>query len=120
MAIGTVYLIPSSIEVFVWLAIFCTCAWFIQQYADGKFFLHGFLVSLLNCVWVTAAHIVLSKSYLANHPEEAMSYANLYKIYHLSMTSAMLLFGPVIGILSGIVLGMMSTVFALIKLRTKQ
>ena len=57
MAIATVFVIPSSIEPLFWLAIFVVSAWLIAKKAPGKYFLHGFCVSLVNCVWITGAHI---------------------------------------------------------------
>ena len=52
MALGTVQLIPERIEPFFWLAIFAFCAWVIAKVCSGKYFLHGFLVSMVNSVWV--------------------------------------------------------------------
>jgi hypothetical protein len=37
----------------------------------GKYFLNGFLVSIVNCIWITAAHIFLFSAYISNHPDEA-------------------------------------------------
>ncbi len=106
MAFATVYWIPSSIESFIWLPIFLLCAWLIAKNAPGKYFLHGLLVSLVNCVWITGVHIKLSTAYIANHPQEADMYAQMFAKTGLSMHRAMLVFGPVIGIISGIVLGL--------------
>ncbi len=106
MAFATVYWIPSNIEPFIWLPIFLVCAYLIAKNAPGKYFLHGLLVSLVNCVWITAVHIKLSSAYIANHPEEGKMYAEMFAKNGLSMHRAMLVFGPVIGIISGIVLGL--------------
>ena len=106
MAIATVYWIPSNIEPYIWLPIFLVCAYLIAKNAPGKYFLHGFLTSLVNCVWITGVHIKLSTPYMAHHPQEAEQYAKMYTQYHLSVHRAMLVFGPVIGIISGVVLGL--------------
>jgi len=37
----------------------------------GMYFLHGFLVSLVNSVCITAVHVILYPSYMATHPEMA-------------------------------------------------
>ena len=71
MAIATVYFIPSNIEPVCWLVIFIICAYFIAKQCAGKYFLNGFSVSLVNCVWITGAHILLYHTYIANHPQEA-------------------------------------------------
>ena len=86
------------------------CAYLIAKNAPGKYFLHGFLVSLVNCIWITGAHIILSVPYLASHPQEAAQYAKMNEMGHLSVTQAMLIFGPVIGIISGLVLGLFAFV----------
>jgi hypothetical protein len=46
MGIGTVSLIPSSVEPAFWLVIFAICAYVIARRAPGRFFLHGVAVSL--------------------------------------------------------------------------
>ena len=71
MALATVFWIPSRIEPVFWLVIFLLCAYFIVRTAPGKYFLHGFLVSLLNSVWITAAHIILFSTYIGGHQQEA-------------------------------------------------
>ncbi len=108
MAFATVYFIPSNIEPVCWLVIFLLCAYFIAKNAPGRYFLHGFLVSLVNCIWITGAHILMSATYLANHTQEADQYAKINSQAHLTVTQAMLIMGPAIGIISGLVLGLFS------------
>lgn len=108
MAIATVSIIPSKIEPAFWLVIFITCAYFIAKKCDGKYFLHGFLLSLANCVWITSAHILFFSTYIANHAEEAAMMANGPMQNHPRL--AMLVMGPIIGIISGLVLGLFSFV----------
>jgi hypothetical protein len=104
MAIATVYWIPSNIEPLFWLLIFIICAYIIAKKADSKYFFHGFMTSLANCVWITGIHIILFKTYLANHAQEAEMMTKM------PMPDAprlmMLLTGPVVGIVSGLVLGL--------------
>src|SRR5438874_464379 len=71
MAIATVFWIPGNIELFFWLILFFICAYIIAKQTTGKYFLHGFLVSLLNSVWVTSAHIIFYDTYISHHAEEA-------------------------------------------------
>ena len=104
MAIATVFVIPSNIEPLFWLVIFIVCAVVIARRCAGKRFLHGFAVSLANCVWITSFHILLFSSYLARHPQEAA----MMKTMPLpdSPRLMMLMTGPVVGVVSGIVLGL--------------
>jgi hypothetical protein len=71
MAFATVYFIPSNIEPFCWLIIFIVCAYVIAKNCSSKFFLHGLMVSIVNAVWITAAHILLFDTYISHHPQEA-------------------------------------------------
>ena len=59
MGIATVYFIPSNVEPLCWLVIFAICTYFIAKNCTEKYFLNGFCVSLVNSVWITAAHILL-------------------------------------------------------------
>lgn len=104
MAVATVFVIPSNIEPIFWLAIFILCAYFIAKNAGGKYFLHGFVLSLANCVWITAAHVLLFSTYIVNHPAEAAMSQQMPMPEHPRMM--MLVMGPVIGIVFGIILGL--------------
>ena len=104
MAVATVFVIPSNIEPVFWLVIFIVCAVVIARQCTERHFMHGFLVSLANCVWVTGAHILLADTYLANHPQEAEMLAKMP--LPDSPRLMMLMTGPLVGIVSGLVLGL--------------
>ena len=104
MAIATVFWIPSNIEPFFWLVIFCICGYSIALKSSGKYFLTGFWVSIANCVWITAAHLIFFQTYMANHTQEADMMAGMPA--HDYPRLMMLLTGPIIGIISGLILGL--------------
>ena len=104
MAIATVYVIPSNIEWIFWLVIFLLNAYLLAKNAGGKYFLHGFLVSLVNCAWITSAHILLYSTYIVNHPAEAAMQSQMPMPEHPRLM--MLIMGPIIGIVSGLVQGL--------------
>lgn len=106
MGIATVFLIPSKIEPLFWLAIFLVCAYIIAKQVPGNHFLHGLLVSIVNSVWITAAHVLLFDQYVANHQQEV----EMMKSMPLSPRAMMALMGPVIGVVSGLVLGLFAFV----------
>jgi len=106
MAIATVFWIPGNIEMFFWLPIFIFCAYIIAKQAPGKYFLHGFLVSLLNCVWVTSAHVIFYKTYTSHHADELAMMRNMPFPDH--PRRMMLLVGPFFGIIFGLILGFFS------------
>ncbi|MGN6532860.1 MAG: hypothetical protein ACTHK0_14055 [Ginsengibacter sp.] len=110
MAFATVYFIPSDIEPFCWLIIFIICAYLIAKNCSSKYFLHGLLVSIVNAVWITAAHIILFDQYISHHAKEAemmkkMPLPNSPKLM-------MLITGPVVGIVSGLILGLFAFIAA--------
>jgi hypothetical protein len=110
MAFATVYVIPSTLEPFFWLAIFIVCAFVIARYAPGRYFLHGLLVSITNSIWITAIHASLFYSYVANHPEYLQMTAGLPEALAAHPRRMMVITGPMIGVLSGLVLGLFSWV----------
>jgi uncharacterized membrane protein len=108
MAFATVYVIPSSIEPLCWLAIFIVCAFLIAKNCREKYFLNGLFVSLLNAVWITAVHILLFDTYIARHVQEADMMTKMPMPD--SPRLMMLIIGPIVGVVSGNILGL----FALI------
>ena len=110
MAIATVFWIPSNIEPVYWLVIFVISAYFIALKSSGKYFKSGFWVSIANSVWITAFHIILFKEYLANHVQEAEMLSKMP--LPDSPRLMMLVTGPVVGILSGLVLGLFAYIGA--------
>jgi len=104
MAFGTVFFISSGIEPICWLIIFVICAYLIAKNCSSRYFTHGFLVSLVNSVWITAVHILFFKTYISNHPQEAEMLTKMPMPNHPRMM--MLLTGPVVGAISGLVLGL--------------
>lgn len=108
MAIATISLIPEKVEPIFWLFIFGFCAYVIAKVCPGKYFLHGFLVSMVNAVWITAAHILFRLTYVAHHPQTASMSAGPYLSIHPRL--AMALMGPVFGVMFGIILGLFSII----------
>jgi hypothetical protein len=108
MGIATVFVISSAVEPFCWLAVFLVSAYAIARGAPGRPFLHGVCVGLANSVWVTGAHILLVDQYLARHPREAAMMSSMP--LPTSPRLMMALTGPVVGLVSGIVLGVIAVV----------
>ncbi len=108
MSVATISLIPEKIEPVFWFIIFVFCAWVIAKACNGKYFLHGFLVSLVNCIWIVAFHTLFYKSYMANHPDMSSMNTSLPASLANHPRRAMALMGPVFGIMFGIILGLFS------------
>jgi hypothetical protein len=107
MGFATVFVIPPNIEPICWLVIFGVCAYVIARRCDRLHFVHGLAVSLVNSVWITAAHVAFFDTYLAGHPREAAMSAGMS-----SPRLMMVVMGPVVGLVSGLVLGFFAWVAA--------
>jgi hypothetical protein len=108
MGIATVFFIPSNIEPVFWLVIFIVCAYIFAKKVATRHFLHGLLLGLANSVWITASHILFLSRYIANHPREAAMMASMP--LPDSPRVMMALIGPIIGLVSGLVLGLFALV----------
>jgi hypothetical protein len=106
MAVATISLIPANYEYFFWLVIFILCAYIVAKNAPGQYFLHGFLISLVNSVWITIAHVLFASVYLANHPQmqEMTASMPLFAQHHQRTTMVVLglPFGAAFGLLLGL------------------
>jgi len=103
MGVATVFIVPSRVEPVLWLAIFVVCAVLIARAGVPKPFLYGFLVSVLNSVWIIAAHEIFFDRYVAGHPQEASMPTG-----GIPPRVFMVIIGLMIGIVSGLVLGLFS------------
>jgi len=108
MGILTVFVIPSSFEPVCWLFIFVFCAYVIAKRAPGHYFQHGLMVSVVNSLWIIAAHALLYQQYVAGHPQEARAMAIMPLSNHPRVL--MILIGLLVGALSGLVLGFFAIV----------
>jgi len=108
MGIATVFVIPSNVEPLAWLALFVICAYLIARRCSGKYFLHGLLLGIANSVWVTAAHVLLFDSYLAHHAKEAAMMKSMPVT--IAPRLMMALVGPVVGVCSGLVIGLFAVI----------
>lgn len=115
MAIATVSLIPIKIEPVFWLTIFVFCSIVIAKVCNEKYFLHGFLVAMVNCFWIVLFHVLFAKTYTHHHLQiEGHIPPPLGQHPRLGMV----IFGPVFGALSGLVLGLFSFIASKISKKT--
>ena len=114
MGVATVFVIPSNIEPAFWCVIFVICAWVIASRAPGRYFLHGLLVSIVNSVWITAAHVLLFDQYVASHAKEAA----MMRAMPIAPRVMMVITGPLVGVVSGLVLGLFAWIASKIVGRT--
>jgi len=106
MAIVTISLIPQNIEPVFWLVIMITIAFIVAKKAPGKYFLHGFLISIFNCIWITIAHVLFASTYLPNHPQYQQMIASMPDVMRNHERITMIILGLPFGIAFGLVLGL--------------
>jgi hypothetical protein len=73
----------------------------IAKRAPGKYFLHGFLVSVVNSVWITAIHAGFFSIYAKNNPQFVQSAPP-----GMNPRVLMIIMGPIFGVLFGLVAGL--------------
>jgi hypothetical protein len=108
MGIATVFVIPSTVEPVCWLVVFLISAYALARNPRGRPFLHGVCVGLANSVWVTGSHVLFFHQYVARHVRDMRVMASWP--LHTHPRVLMLLMGPVIGLVSGIILGVFAVV----------
>jgi hypothetical protein len=100
MAIASLFGL-GILEPVLWLAIFIIYAWLIATRAPGKYFLHGFLVSLVNSIWITAIHAGFFSVYASHNPQFVQAVPP-----GMNPRLLMIVMGPIVGAVSGVVAGL--------------
>ncbi len=95
----------GMIEPLLWLAVFIIYAWVIARRAPGKYFLHGFLVSVVNSIWITAIHAGFFSIYAKNNPQFVQSAPP-----GVNPRVLMIIMGPIFGLLFGLIAGLFAFV----------
>jgi len=108
MAFGTISLIPEQFEFVFWLVIFAFSAYVIAKTNRRKFFLHGFWVSMVNSIWLTAAHVLFYSAYAAHHPQVVKAVGELPLPMHPRLL--IILMAPIYGCIFGLILGLFSSI----------
>jgi hypothetical protein len=106
MAFGTISLIPAHFEFIFWLAIFVFCAYIIAKQCTGSYFLHGFLVSVVNCFWISVVHFVFYQTYIINHPDMVTMNKGMPASLQIHPRLLTTISGLFIGLISAVVLGL--------------
>lgn len=108
MAFATISLIPEKIEPLFWLVIYLFCAYVIARVCTSKYFFNGFMVSVINCIWVTAVQIIFCVAYMKAHPDRSPANMHLPAAMFNHPREAMVMMAPVFAIAFGLVLGLFS------------
>ena len=100
MAIATISFIPWEYEPVLWIFIFGICSYTIAKTCSDRFFIHGFLLSIINCIYITAFHAAFYDAYSASHSAQVA-------MVPTGMNPKVLMpaMGVAIGIVSGLIQG---------------
>jgi hypothetical protein len=104
MAVGTTSLIPQTLEWPFWLLIFIFCAFVIAKRCTGKYFLYGFMASIFNCFWILLVHLIFFETFMRTHQMPPNAKIPVYMT--IQPRVVMIVFGAIIGVVSGLVLGL--------------
>lgn len=105
MAFATVFLIPATIEPFFWIPIFIVSAIIVAKNAYDKFFLHGLYIGIANSLWISFIHCLLFVKYIFNNGRVSEILASLPSFAPPRVM--ILIYGPMLGIVAGIILGLL-------------
>jgi len=94
-------------EFVIWLVIFIVYAWIIATRAPGKYFLHGFLVSIINSVWITTIHVAFFSIYVRNNPQMVQGAPQ-----GVNPRVIMIAAGPIVGVILGVIAGLFAFIAA--------
>lgn len=110
MAIVSLFGLTQKIEPFLWLVIFIIYAITIAKNVTAKHFLHGFLTSVANGIWISLIHASFFSTYMANNPDAQTMYQLLPQ--SIPPPVFMLIIAPIIGVATGLIAGLFALITA--------
>jgi hypothetical protein len=119
LGIASVFTLSPIVEFVLWIAATLIIAVLIAKYAHGKYFLHGFIVAVINTFWVTLAQAGLFYTYIASHPEYLQMLEKLPPALAEHPRRLIVYRSPVIAIISGLFVGLLSWIASKVVNRLK-
>ncbi len=102
--------LTKGVEPILWLLIYILSALVIAKRAGPKYFLHGFLLGVLNGIWVTLIHAYFFDTYILHNPEMLEQYQKIPQ--SINPRVMMFIIGPLIGAVTGVVAGLLAILAA--------
>jgi len=99
-------LFGGNAENIIWFAILIFNAIVLAKSTTQKLFLHGFLICIINGIWGSAIHLALFDTFVANNPDMVAKFKDL----PINQYVLACIMGPVIGIISGAVEGVLTVI----------
>ncbi|PWT96282.1 MAG: hypothetical protein C5B55_00195 [Blastocatellia bacterium] len=110
MAIASVFGMTRGIEPLLWLLIFVLYAWWIVKNCRRLYFLHAFMASVINGIWISIIHAAFFSTYTRHNPEVVEKFKTLPPGVNLRVL--MLAIGPLLGAIFGVIAGLFAIVAA--------
>ena len=110
MALADTFGHIGKIEPILWLIIFVIYGVIIVRNAPGNYFLHAFLVSVINGVWIGIIHASYHDTYMMNNPDMANMESKMPMFGSPQMT--MIILGPIFGALFGLISGLITWIIS--------
>src|SRR5579864_4970540 len=111
-------IVPSNVAQILWLPIFLTTAYIIAVRSGGRFFMHGLAVGIVNSFWITVIHGLFVETFMVNNPQEASMLASMPMPHRPRLMMALV--GPIVGVVSGAIIGVLAALAAWILGRRTQ
>lgn len=108
MALATVTFLPGTIEPFIWPIVLVISAYILAKNVSQKLLLHGLVLGMYNCAFVTGIHLLFRDEYVNLNPKMGAFLEKPIIENHPGLS--MLLTGVFIGIVSGLIIGILATI----------
>lgn len=103
-----VYGLSGTGELIVWLVVFLIYAVIIGKRLKSDFFVHALLATILAGLWVGVIHAAFLETYVAHNAQLRAGRSMMPKTAHPRLIMVMM--GPFIGAVTGVVAGLMAAV----------
>ena len=110
MAVASMLGLTHGIEPLLWLLIFVLYAWWIVKNCRRLYFVHAFLASVLNGIWISLIHGIFFSTYIRNNPEVVEKFKTLPP--GVNVRVLMFVIGPLVGAIFGVIAGFFAIVAA--------
>jgi len=108
MGFASVFGLTQSYEWLMWLMIGVLCAWIFAKRVADDFFLHGFYLGIIDGVFNSVIQAIFFSTYLANNPRMVEGLKDMPQ--GIPPAVIVLIMGPIIGALSGVVFGLLTVI----------
>lgn len=115
--VSTVYVLPSTFEVVVWLLVIVLLAYASNRFWQKNIFQETFTLSIFSGVGTTITHLLFIHDYLQSHEEEIAT-LNSFKIND-SHSLTLLLLAPLYWVILGVLAAITAVFFKSIMKKKK-